>query len=75
MKSIICAPVRAKRGDADMYWDDTHSSQEELAGNSRRIVVKTTVQQNDEISGPPWKHVGTRQSWTTEVHSGKGRVA
>ena len=74
MKSIINAPGRAKRGDADVYWDDTHSSQEELAGNSRRIIVKTTVHQNDEVSSHPSKHLSTRQSWTTEVHSGNGRV-
>ncbi|KAI4951900.1 hypothetical protein J4E91_003361 [Alternaria rosae] len=75
MKSIICAPGRAKRDAADIYWDDTHSSQEELAGNSRRIIVKTTVHQDDEVSSHLSKHLGTRQSWTTEVHSGNGRVA
>jgi hypothetical protein len=50
MKSIISSPGQPKRDTADIYWDNIHSSQEELAKNAGRIIVKTTVHQNDEIS-------------------------
>ncbi|CAO2647391.1 Nn.00g083130.m01.CDS01 [Neocucurbitaria sp. VM-36] len=44
MKSLVSSNGR---GNRDIYWDDTHSSQEELAKNAGRIVVKTTVHQDD----------------------------
>jgi hypothetical protein len=35
----------------DIYWDDSHSSQEELAKSAGRIVVRTSLLQDDERSG------------------------
>ncbi|KAH9882528.1 hypothetical protein J1614_000764, partial [Plenodomus biglobosus] len=35
----------------DGYWDDTHSSQEELAGNSHKTLMTTNLRMSDEIVG------------------------
>jgi hypothetical protein len=50
MKSIVSSSVRPRRDNREPYWDDAHSSQEELAKHAGRIVVKTTVHQDDELS-------------------------
>lgn len=44
LKSMASSSSRPKRNNRDVYWDDTHSSQEELARSSQHIVVTTTVQ-------------------------------
>lgn len=74
MKSIISSPDRPKRNTADMYWDDTHSSQEELAKNAGRIIVKTTVHQNDEISSHSSRNEEISKPWTTESYSEGGKA-
>ncbi|KAF7680468.1 hypothetical protein GT037_002119 [Alternaria burnsii] len=56
MKSIVSPSGRRNRDVADIYWEDTHSSQEEPANNAGRIMVKTTVHQNNEISTHSSKH-------------------
>jgi hypothetical protein len=61
MKGIVSSSGRRNRDAADIYWEDTHSSQEELANNSGGIMVKTTVHQNDEISSHSSKHGVTSQ--------------
>lgn len=48
LKSIVSAKSRAKRDHQDPYWHDAHSSQEELAKSAGRIVVRTTMHQDDE---------------------------
>lgn len=48
MKPIVSSSGRAKRDEIDTYWEDMHSSQEELAKNAGRIMVKTTLQQENE---------------------------
>ncbi|CAN9213767.1 unnamed protein product [Alternaria alternata] len=62
MKSIVSSSGRRNRDAADICWEDTHSSQEELANNAGRIMVKTTVHQNDEISSHSFKYGVTSQS-------------
>ncbi|CAN9226374.1 unnamed protein product [Alternaria alternata] len=62
MKSIVSSSGRRNRDAADICWEDTHSSQEELANNAGRIMVKTTVHQNDEISSHSSKYGVTSQS-------------
>lgn len=44
MKTLVTigsSGERAKRDRSDLYWTETHSSQEELAMNASHIVVKT----------------------------------
>ncbi|OAL45166.1 hypothetical protein IQ07DRAFT_661946 [Pyrenochaeta sp. DS3sAY3a] len=48
MKPIGSSSGRGKRDEIDTYWEDMHSSQEELAKNAGRIMVKTTLQQENE---------------------------
>jgi hypothetical protein len=48
MRSVCSAKPRAKHDNMDAYWDDAHSSQEELAKNVGRIVVRTTMHSHDE---------------------------
>jgi hypothetical protein len=48
LKSIVRAKPRLKNETVDPYWDDRGSSQEELAKGAGRIVVRTTVYQNNE---------------------------
>ena len=49
LKSTTSSAARPKR-DKDVYWDDTHSSQEELARNSAHSVVTTVLPLDDEQS-------------------------
>ncbi|KAF2023677.1 hypothetical protein EK21DRAFT_80341 [Setomelanomma holmii] len=48
MKSISAS--RPARDATDVYWGDTHSSQEELAKSAGPIILRTTIQQNSERS-------------------------
>lgn len=59
----------------DIYWQDTHSSQEELAKSVGRIVVKTTLHQDDEPLSYNIKHNSTSQSWGIEAHDKDGKVS
>jgi hypothetical protein len=45
MNSITVGTNRRKSTRNDRYWDDTRSSQEELAADSKAIMVTTTLQQ------------------------------
>ncbi len=51
MDSVSVGIGRKKAQRHDAYWDDTRSSQEELAVNNKTIVVTTTLQQDDCLSG------------------------
>ncbi|KAH4033735.1 hypothetical protein HBI81_154470 [Parastagonospora nodorum] len=53
LKSIVRAKPRQKNEIVDPYWDDRGSSQEELAKSAGRIVVRTTVYQNNEDRARP----------------------
>ena len=74
MESIVSSSVRPRRDNLNPYWDDVHSSQEELAKNAGCIMDKTTVHQDGEISSDDLKHNSTGGSWTAEIHTGSGKV-
>jgi hypothetical protein len=40
LKSIISPKPRPKRDNMEAYWDETHSSQEELAKNSGHTIIR-----------------------------------
>jgi hypothetical protein len=46
MKSVCSA--KPKRDNMEAYWNDVHSSQEELAKSAGHIVVRTTMHSHDE---------------------------
>jgi hypothetical protein len=75
MKGIVSTSARSKRDQKDIYWDDTHSSQEELAKNAGRIVVKTTVHQDDEISEENSRHRSAGRSWAVDAQNSREKVS
>ncbi|KAH8731846.1 hypothetical protein GQ44DRAFT_603720 [Phaeosphaeriaceae sp. PMI808] len=51
MTSVVSSTSRPKRVNKDPYWNEDHSSQEELAANNRRIVeTNITRQDNEQVS-------------------------
>ena len=74
MKSMVSSSIRLQGDNRDALWGDAHSSQEELAKNAGRIVVKTTVHQDDEISSYNCKRDSTGGSWAVESHTGSRNV-
>jgi hypothetical protein len=41
LKNIISPKPRPKRDNMEAYWDETHSSQEELAKNAGHTIIRT----------------------------------
>jgi len=74
MKGIVSSSIRPQGDNRDLFWGDAHSSQEELAKNAGRIVVKTTVHQDDEISSHDSKRNSTGGSWAVESRTGSTSV-
>jgi hypothetical protein len=75
LKNRASCMGRPKHEGPGMYWQDTNSSQEELAKNVGRIVVRTTLHQNDEIASSSTKHNSTSGSWAVEAHNGNGKFS
>jgi hypothetical protein len=50
MNAVAVSSSRKKVPRRDIYWDDTRSSQEELAADNKNIMVTTTLQQDNSRS-------------------------
>jgi hypothetical protein len=74
LKSIVSSSGRTRLDKSDPYWDCNNSSQEELARDARKIIVKTTLTQDDEISSHSSQHNNTGGSWAVEAPNESVRV-
>jgi hypothetical protein len=61
LKSIVGSKLRPDRDNMGAYWDDAHSSQEELAKSAGHIVVRTTLYQDNEQTGGSRSSTANRQ--------------
>lgn len=62
MNSVTVGTSQKRASRRDLYWDDPRSSQEELAQESRGIMVTTTLQQDHRhatsTEGVSWETMG-----------------